>query len=292
MPPPYTPPPQYTPPRAPAPAGSPVYPPPAYPGYPQSDYAAMQHQKRVGRTKTGVLLIAIGFAITWLPFVGLIGGLLIFIGAILAILGRKAFGSRHSLFVVISVVLLIAGFLGSVIAAFVIALQNVSALTLGDFSGFVGVYRGVVIGSLAFGILIGIASAIFVHELENQTGKYLLYAGFAASVVTGALIAVLTLSALDALGPGVTAQDFVAFSSQLPAINLLSGVPSIVFAGAYLMAYSRISRGEIPGPVGPAPPAPAWPAPGSGGYLPPPAAPAAPSAPPSPPPPSPPSGPP
>src|SRR5437016_1254906 len=69
---------------------APMYP-GAMPGLPSAWES--DRQKQIGRTKTGLLLLLIGFLMGWLPRIGIIGGLLILVGAILVILGRKAFGS-------------------------------------------------------------------------------------------------------------------------------------------------------------------------------------------------------
>src|SRR5213592_907352 len=75
------------------PAAAPMYP-GAMPGLPSAWDA--ERRKQIDRTKTGVLLLLIGTLIGWLPIIGVLGGLLVLIGAILVILGRKAFGAAHS----------------------------------------------------------------------------------------------------------------------------------------------------------------------------------------------------
>ncbi|HYY48795.1 MAG TPA: hypothetical protein VFA17_08970 [Thermoplasmata archaeon] len=80
--------------------------PAAGPGYaPGYSYGDPERQKQINRTRTGVLLLLIGSLLSWIPFVGLLGGLMTLIGAILVILGRKAFGATHARNVVWSIVL-------------------------------------------------------------------------------------------------------------------------------------------------------------------------------------------
>src|SRR5207244_12017557 len=84
----------------PAPSGAPpMYPAPgayggAMPGLPSAWDA--ERRKQIDRTKTGLLLLLIGGLISWIPIVGILGGLLSLIGAILGILGRKAFRFIHA----------------------------------------------------------------------------------------------------------------------------------------------------------------------------------------------------
>ncbi|HKW43574.1 MAG TPA: zinc ribbon domain-containing protein, partial [Thermoplasmata archaeon] len=77
--------------------GYPAYPTyPAYPGVPPYGYGPppweVERQKQIRHTKSGVLLLLIGALVSWLPYVGFIGSFCTLIGAILVILGRKAFG--------------------------------------------------------------------------------------------------------------------------------------------------------------------------------------------------------
>src|SRR5207247_149267 len=75
-----------------------------------------ERRRQIDRTKTGVLLILVGTLIGWLPYIGVIGFIMIFVGAILVILGRKAFGAAHSRNVIISIVLVILGIIITVVA--------------------------------------------------------------------------------------------------------------------------------------------------------------------------------
>ena len=291
-------PPAYSLPSYAPPPVAPVPPPygyPAYPTYPAYDYTAMENQKRVGRTKLGVLLLTIGFLIFWIPVVNLVSYILFLIGGILVILGRKAFGGRHNTFAIISLILVIVAIAAFIVLAGWFALQVYVAAGQRNVAAAIDAIRGFVIGSVVVTAIFGIPVVLFVHEIENRTGKYLLYVGYTLSIAVAVITLVPIQNALNALGSGATSSDVDGVLGQLSTLGLLDGVPDIVFAGAYYIAYSRISRGEVPKPVGPAPPAPAWPAaPGTGTYVPPPAAPTAPAGPPShsAPPPSPPANPP
>src|SRR5947209_16915521 len=105
---------------APPASAPPMYPAPgpyggAMPGLPSAWDA--ERRKQIDRTKTGLLLLLIGGLISWIPLVGILGALLLLIGAILVIIGRKAFGSTHARNVVIAIVLYLVGILVGIIAA-------------------------------------------------------------------------------------------------------------------------------------------------------------------------------
>src|SRR2546426_7467820 len=94
-------------------AATPMYP-PAMPGLPSAWDA--ERRKQIDRTKTGLLLLLIGGLISWIPLIGVVGGLLLLIGAIFLIIGRKTFCSTHAPDVAISILLFFVGVLFRVIA--------------------------------------------------------------------------------------------------------------------------------------------------------------------------------
>lgn len=254
-----------------APGTPPTYPggpPPVYPGYAPYDWGATERKKRIDRTRTGALLLAIGSVLSWIPIIVLIGGLLILIGAILVILGRKAFSSRHATFVVLSVVIFLISLAAAVAIAVPFALAITSATTGGqvDTASVAGAFQQLVYGAAAVAAFGGVANVLFVHELENRTGKYLLYAGYAAAVAVEIVVAYLSLALFATLPPRVTLVDILNLQGQLGTYQLLRGVPGVIFAAAFYLAYGRIQRGEIPQPGGAAPPTMPW----AGTYAPPP----------------------
>src|SRR5207248_3037375 len=91
-----------------------------------------ERHTQISRTKTGVLLLLIGTLIGWLPVIGIVGAILIFVGAILVILGRKAFGAAHSRNVFLSILLFIVGI---VIGAVAVISQAVGTFVAAMFPG-------------------------------------------------------------------------------------------------------------------------------------------------------------
>src|SRR3989449_6060667 len=81
----------------PAPSGAPpMYPAPgayggAMPGLPSA--WDVGRRKQIDRTKTGLLLLLIGGLILWISIIGLFGGVLFLLGAVLLVLRREAVGS-------------------------------------------------------------------------------------------------------------------------------------------------------------------------------------------------------
>ena len=271
-------PPSYFPPYTTYPYAAPYvpYPPPypyagPYPGYP--NYADVERTKQIDHTKTGLLLLAIGFLIGWVPIIGGIGVILGFIGAILVILGRAAFGARHSTFVILSVVLYIA-FIVLAVAFFLWFLfVGFQAASQGNPRPFASAFWLFVGGIVVASVIARVAEVLFVHELEKPVGRYFLYAGLLASIVVP-VVAVLVLKAsFDALLTGIANGTITnpndprigTLRNVGDTLGLLGAIPSVLLGVAYLLAWQRIERREIPaGPPGPGAPSPYGPPPSPG----------------------------
>jgi hypothetical protein len=218
----------------------------------------------------------------WIPLVNLIAVLISIIGAILGILGRKAFGDCHAKFVISSVVLYLVVAIPSIIYGVIFAL---SASFSGDFRSAALQLWPLLIFSIVAQLGENVSWILFPHELEAKPGRMLLYAAFAAGAVVMPVVLFVvlapTVNALvaEAQGGTMTLNRFLDRVSAIEtSFGLATAPSSVLFAIAYLLAWQRISRGEIPGH----PSAATQPAPPS--FAPSPASPPAPPpAPPSPP---------
>jgi len=221
-----------------------------------------ERRKQIDRTKTGLLLLLIGGLISWIPIIGLLGALLLLIGAILVILGRKAFGSTHARNVVIAIVLFFVGIVVGIIAGVLFAAAVFAAVasqnpaTAGP--ALASAFNTLLVGAIVAAAISGIASVLFTYALQKQTGRVLLWAGYAAnlaiSIAIFAIIAPLISNAVNQSVSGGTYNPapLAALQGQLTALGYLSVVPALLFAAATYLAWSRVSHGEIPAP--PVPP--------------------------------------
>jgi hypothetical protein len=223
----------------------------------------MDRQKRINRTRTGVLLLLIGSLLSWIPIAQIIGALLLLIGAILVILGRKAFGPMHSRFVVISILVFIVGFVITIVGGFILGFTLASAYIGGapTPAALQSAFINSLIIAFAGTAIAGIASVLFTFGLQNQMGRILLMAGYAASIAVQAIIFVivsaLVASTVAAMFPGGTYNQTAAiaastaFQNQAAVWGYLSAIPALIFAGADYIAWTRIKKGEIPAPMAP-----------------------------------------
>ena len=231
-----------------------------------------ERTKQVDRTRTGLLLLLVGTLISWVPIIGAVGGLIVLIGAILVILGRKAFGPIHSRNVVISIVLFFVGliilFVGGLILGLAIA------------TGFVGgtptqasieaAFNNALILLVVGSVVAGLANVFFSYALQIQIGKILLWAGYAASVAVQIAVFVVIRGTIAQLlvtmfpggtyDPTAAAAAAASFQAQVSGLGLLSAIPALLFAAAYYLAWTRVNKGEIPERIppsmGPTPPMP------------------------------------
>lgn len=249
-------------PGAAAPSAPPMYP-PATPPYPMAAPPMWdaERTKQVGRTKTGVLLLLIGTLISWVPIIGPLGGLLVLIGAILVILGRKAFGAAHARNVVISVVVFFVGLIvvfagGIPLAAVIVVAAGFSAQTI-PAAEVQAAFNSVLIIAVAGAIIGGLANVLFTFILQNQTGKMLLFAGYGAGVVIQVVIFVVVSADIPdilAACSGDTCNSTAArtvldrFLGRVDSLSLLEGIPALLYAGAYYLVWNRINKGELPAP--------------------------------------------
>ncbi len=206
-------------------------------------------RKQIDRTKTGLLLLLIGGLISWIPIIGLLGGVLLLVGAILVILGRKAFGSTHARNVVLAIVLFFVGIIIGVIAGVLFGVAVLSALA--------SAFGTLLVGAIIAAAVSGIASVLFTYALQKQTGRMLLWAGYAANLAISIAIYVIIAPLIsDAVNQAVSGGTYnpapvVALQGQLSALGYLSVIPALLFAAATYLAWARVSHGEIPAPTVP-----------------------------------------
>jgi zinc ribbon protein len=230
----------------------------AGPGYaPYGAPVDYDRGKRIERTKTGVLLLLLGSLLSWVPVIGFLGILLILAGAILVILGRKAFGPTHTRNVVLSIVLFAVGLAVIAGVAIVVALSNIGSVigpggsvTLTPAFLASSANAGL-LGSILGAFILGIAEVLFTYALQAQTGRILLWAAYAANIALAFVLYVILSPLFSAV---VTQAQYNAAASTQGTYALLTVIPALLFTGADYLAWSRIKRGEIPAPTPPVPP--------------------------------------
>ncbi len=226
------------------------------PGYAYGGPWDYERTKQIDRTRTGILLLLIGSLLSWIPYVGGIGSLILFVGAILVILGRKAFGPTHARNVVISIVLFCVGILVAIVVIFIAVFAAIAA-TIGsggpsDIAALSSALTAALFGGIAIAVIVGIADVLFTYALQNQTGRILLWAAYGANVALSLAVFLIISPLVSSI---LTTADYDRVAAQQATLGLLSVIPAVIFAAADYLAWNRINRKEIPTPI----PAPAMP---------------------------------
>ena len=215
---------------SPAVFGSPVPPPN------QKRSVDPEHATRSGidRTETALWLLIVGVLIGSDPFSNSsgIGTTLTIIGVILVVLGRRAFGQRHSTLAFRSALLFFSGF--------VIGIVNfIVALSTSFFASGLSQYE---IGGVVAGAVTGLAITGLTYGLQRPRGRMLLWAGFIGSIVVNIFL-------FYGYGNGVSFPYLLSsrFNYQLLFLYSLVGtLPAGLTAVAFYLAWRRINKGEIP----------------------------------------------
>jgi len=228
------------------PIGSVPQPPP----YPYGSAAAYWEHNRAGKidnTKTGLLLLVIGLALSWIPLIGAIGGLVALIGALLVILGREAFGREHARNTILALIVFFVGIGVTIVGFFALFFAAISypagpgTIIRPSLAGF-GVLA--IIG----GGVTGISEVLLTYALQQTNGRILLWTAYATSIA----ISIVNLLFILPLFGGTGLLAFPVF----PAIfltSLLGFIPALLYAAAYYLARQRIVHREIPSPITPQP---------------------------------------
>ncbi len=209
------------------------------------------------RTKDGLLFLIAGAFLGLIPVIGFIGGLISLIGAILIILGRAPFGSRHSNAVGLSVALYIVGIaigviftLGLVSDISSIAQYSTSVRAASDAisSSFNDALDGILIG----GAVTGLSNVLISYTLQKSKGRIILWSSYVASLIIFSFV----LYYIGSQFPGAIQAAFASgtydkapiqdLQSQETLLSFLGVIPTLGYAFAYQLARVRIERGEIP----------------------------------------------
>ena len=206
------------------------------------------------RTVTGLLLLVIGFALIWIPYVAFVADLIVLIGIIFLILGRHAYGPVHHRNVVVGGVL----FLVTIVAAVGLAIWFAAALIgqLVTNINSVNVATGALqndfavlfIGTAVLGVVGSFVRVIMPYALADRTTTLLLWTGFALSVAVSILVlAILYPQIANAISQSTSGTQFNpgplnSLQTTSTLLGLLNIVPSLLFAWAYYRAREEAIR--------------------------------------------------
>ncbi len=205
-------------------------------------------QKQIDRTRTGLLLLFIGVLLSWVPYVSFAGIIIVLVGAILVIVGRKAFGPAHSRNVLIALALFVGGIVGLVAVLVLLVNAIITTAVPTTPEEVLALMTTYIPALLVIGGISGLSYPLLAHAVSSRTGQILLWVGYAATL--GILVVTyITLIGIFEAAAAVTGDPFgflTAFLTAFLTIFLLFVVSSVLYAVGYYLAYSRVKHGEIP----------------------------------------------
>jgi hypothetical protein len=241
------------------------------------EWAEVKRRKDTGWTKNGVIILAIGFGVSTigavasyfttilgpiafiLGFVSGIAGLASLVGGLLVVLGRQSFGPKHSRNAIISVVLFITSIVLSVIGGLIFtfsvllavfnATSNTSIVTPDSITN---AFNILLITIIISAVLSGVATVFLTYALQQSIGRILLLAAYISSLALTIVNSIVTFQGIagainEAFANGrYNPAPLQALQSQQNPLQLLTIIPTLVFALVFYMVWDRIVKGELP----------------------------------------------
>jgi len=194
----------------------------------------------------------------FLPIISFIGVILIIIGAIIFLLGRREFGETHQNNVMKAVIIFCINFIIIVILTIIISFVVYSAVSGIVSTGEASSSTNVIAEPLSyFIIIIAITSAILgglmyyfaLIELEDERGKNVLFAAIIVSIVistiTSLYIAGILGEIFGSISTDVSSYSSLSFTQDVGKIGILGVISNLLFIYALYIPYKRIKDGEL-----------------------------------------------
>jgi MFS family permease len=194
--------------------------------------------------------IIIGF----LAIVSFIGAILILVGLILFLMGRKEFGEKHQNNVKNAVIIFCITIIVAIILVVAIAFVTFSAISsaVGTSStdSFVSPSFSIVIITLVVvtAVLGGLMYYFGLIELENETGKNILFAGIISSIIISIITSFYLVGMLGEIFGSISSPSSyssLSLNQNFGGIGILGIIPSLLFLYAFYIPYNRIKNGEL-----------------------------------------------
>lgn len=202
------------------------------------------------RTKTGLLLMIIAFALLWIPYVSDLGALIALVGIGFLWLGRHGFGPAHRRNVLLGGACVALGLLiGIVIAAWFVDSLLTQTSPGQSTSSLVAVFQsdlGVLfVAGLATASLTAIAYLVLPYALADPTSRIVLFSAAVLTVVISALSVAIefpqisTAVAQATSGSSISTGPITALQGESILLSTAQILPDLMFLWAYNRTRTR-----------------------------------------------------
>jgi hypothetical protein len=192
--------------------------------------------------------------------IALVGAILMIIGAIMFFMGRKEFGEKHQKNVKKALIIFVITFVTilAVAAIFIIMMifSALSTMSITDHNtSFVASTFAaptsllIIIISIIGAVLGGLIYYFALIELEDETGKKILYAGIVSSIAISLLTSFYLAGTLNELFSSIAAHttDFSAlpYTQNISKISILGIISNLLYLYAFYNPYKRMKDGGL-----------------------------------------------
>jgi len=229
---------------------------PAAPGADSWDWVGVQDDRGAlpraqERTKTGLLLMIVAFALLWIPFVSSLGELIALIGVVFLWLGRNGFDPSHSRNVLLGGACVVLGLLiaigvGIWFAGAIVAEAASPGQSLSQLGTLLQSDLGVLfVVGLATAGLTAIAYVLLPYALSDPTSRILLFSAAVLTVAISAIqVAVLFPQISNAVaqatsGSSINTGPITALQDESVLLATAQILPDMMFLWAYYRTRAR-----------------------------------------------------
>lgn len=205
---------------------------------------ALDSRKGIERTRTGFLLLAVGFILGVIPFVDIVGLLLSIVAVVLILLGAAAFGEAHRRAVIWSLVLYLVVFGATAVAFAAVLFPYILAIVEGSQVDLSATLLPTVLIVAGSGAAQGIPYLLIGYRLLDERTRPLawviLIVHVGAAVGLGVYLFVTSQTLLDLSLPG-TVQGVYA----LDPVRFLLSLTNLLWAALYYRVHRRVAKGAL-----------------------------------------------
>jgi hypothetical protein len=186
--------------------------------------------------------------LSWIPYLDFIGDILVLIGVILVILGRRGFGDDHRRNVVVGGLLFFLTIIATValavwFAVTLIGQAGASGATLSSLgSALNSDLAALFVGAAVIGVIGGLAQVIIPYALSDRETRILLWAAYLISVALSIVILVVLYPEIaSAVSQATSGSKFNrgpidSLETTSTLLGVSKAIPSLLFAWAYWRA--------------------------------------------------------
>lgn len=231
----------------------------------EADILGLGPRPETPSTQTGLLLMIIGFALGWIPYVSIVAAIIALVGLVFLWIGRGEFGAAHRRDVHLGIALVVLAFLVELVGALAFVGAVVSAASAPDqtVSGVGASFRadlaGLFVTTVVVAALGTVGYASLPYSLADRTSQGLLWtAPVVAVALSSVAVAILWPELSSAIaaatsGSSINTGPILALDTKATLLGALQIVPNMMFLTAYYRVRNRLVAGRRP-TVGPATP--------------------------------------